>query len=90
MHRFRGIVCGGHKGGAVEVPFDPAKKFGVEKARLRPGRFGHCVRGRVNGVEFEGAVVPRMKRFWLELDAKTFKRAQLAEGDEARIALELA
>jgi hypothetical protein len=87
MERFRGIVYGGHKGWAVEVPFDPAKKFGVEKARLRPGRFGHRVRGTVNRVEFESAIVPRMKRFWLELDAATVKRAKLAAGDTAVIAI---
>jgi hypothetical protein len=88
--RFKGEVLEGHKCCAVEVPFDPAKKFGSEKARLRPGRFGHRVRGTVNGVAFESAIVPRMKRFWLELDTATLKRAKLAAGDTATIALELA
>jgi hypothetical protein len=86
--RFRGEILEGHKGCAVEVPFDPARRFGIEKARLRPGRFGHRVRGTVNGVAFDGAIVPRMKRFWLELDAATLKRAKLAAGDTASVALE--
>ena len=88
MQRFQGQVLEGHKCCAVEVPFDPARKFGIEKARLRPGRFGHCVKGTVNGVAFESAIVPRMKRFWLELDAATLKRAKLAVGDTATVALE--
>ena len=86
--RFKGEVLAGHKACAVEVPFDPARKFGIEKARLRPGRFGHRVKGTVNGVAFESAVVPRMKRFWLELDAATLKRTKLQVGDTASIALE--
>ena len=88
MQRFRGEVLEGHKCCAVEVPFDPARKFGIEKARLRPGRFGHRVKGTVNGVAFESAIVPRMKRFWLELDAATLKRAKLEVGDTATVALE--
>jgi hypothetical protein len=86
--RFRGELLAGHKGCAVEVPFDPAQRFGIEKTRLRPGRFGHRVRGTVNGVPFEGAIVPRMKRFWLELDAATLERAKLAAGDTGTIAIE--
>ena len=34
------------------------------------------------------AIVPRMKRFWLELDAATLKRTKLQVGDTASIALE--
>ena len=81
MRRFKGTVLAGHKGLAVEVPFEPA----TPARPLAPGRRGHPARGTVNGAKFESAVVPRSRRYWLLLDDELGVR----EGDEVNVALEL-
>jgi hypothetical protein len=37
--KFKGEVLSGHKEDAVEVPFDPAKEWGIPR---RPGRPREC------------------------------------------------
>jgi hypothetical protein len=86
--RFRSELLAGHKGCACEVPFDPEQRWGIAKAPLRPGRRGHRVQGTINGVAFESEVVPRMRRFWVLVGESVLKRARLAIGDVANIALE--
>jgi hypothetical protein len=85
--KFSGVVLGGHKAAALEVPFDPREQWQLEPVRLRPGRHGHAVAGTINGVEFRSYVVPRMRRFWLELDEDLLARAKVNEGDTVKIAL---
>jgi uncharacterized protein DUF1905 len=63
--QFTGELLAGHKEAAIEVPFDPATRWGVPAHRLWTGRRGHAVKGRLNGVEFESVVVPRSRRFYL-------------------------
>lgn len=81
MRRFKGTVLAGHKGLAVEVPFEP----NTPARPLWPGRKGHPARGTVNGMKFESAVVPRVRRYWLLLDDEL----GLREGDEVNVSLEL-
>jgi hypothetical protein len=86
--RFEAMILEGHKGAAAEVPFDPAKAWGIAAAPLRPGRKGHRVRGTLNGVPFEGCIVPRMRRFWLEVGEELQERAGVRIGAEVVIAIE--
>ena len=85
--RFTATLLDGHKGAAFEVPFDPAERWSIEPSRLRAGRNGHRVIGTINGVGFEGAIVPRAKKFWVELDDDVQKRAKLEIGRTAKIDL---
>jgi predicted DNA-binding protein (MmcQ/YjbR family) len=85
--RFSAVLLEGHKGAAFEVPFDPAERWDIEPVRLQAGRLGHRVAGKVNGVAFESAVVPRSKKFWLLIDDDVREQANLEIGDSAKIAL---
>jgi len=87
--RFEGVVLLGHKEAAVEVPFDPATRWSIPAAPLRPGRRGHFVRGRLNGTEFESAIVPRSKRFWLLLRDEILNSANVSAGDRVKVAIEV-
>lgn len=82
--RFRGTVLGGHKNLAVEVPFDPQQQWALEPEKLRKGRNGHRVQATIGRVTFESSVVPRSRRFWLELG----EEAGVSEGDEIAVVLE--
>ena len=84
---FTGHLLGGHKGAAVEVPFDPDVQWGVPPERLRKGRDGHRVEATINGVKFQGAIVPRVRRFWSEVPEEAVVRADVAAVAEVRIRL---
>ncbi len=88
MERFGGTVFAGHKDAACEVPFDPAVRWGIPAGPLRKGRRGHRVRGRIQGVSFESAVVPRAGRFWLLIPEEILKSAALAIGESVAVGLE--
>jgi hypothetical protein len=85
--RFTATLLDGHKGAAFEVPFDPAERWSIEPSRLRAGRNGHRVIGTVNGVGFDSAIVPRAKKFWVEIDDEVMKRAKLEIGRAVKIDL---
>jgi len=85
--RFTATLLDGHKGAAFEVPFNPAERWSIEATRIRAGRNGHRVIGTVNGVGFDGAIVPRSKKFWVEIDDMVMKKAKLEIGDPAKIDL---
>ncbi len=84
---FTGTVLDGHKGAAVEVPFDPAIQWGKPAQRVGLNRRGHAVAGTVAGVPIESAVVPRSRRFWLSLDEPFLKRARIAVGQSITVSL---
>jgi hypothetical protein len=86
--QFSGVVLDGHKGAAVEVPFDPTARWGIDAGPLRPGRRGHRVRGSLNGTAFESAIVPRSRAFWLLLDDSVLGAAGVSVGDTVRVAVE--
>jgi hypothetical protein len=86
--RFETVILEGHKGAAAEVPFNPEKAWGIAAVALRPGRKGHRVRGTLNGVPFESCIVPRMRRFWLEIGQELQEQAGVSIGAEVMIAIE--
>src|SRR5438445_11184511 len=85
--RFTATLLDGQKGAAFEVPFDPSERWSIEPSRIRAGRNGHRVLGTVNGVGFDSAIVPRAKKFWVEIDAAVLQKAKLEIGDPAKIDL---
>jgi predicted DNA-binding protein (MmcQ/YjbR family) len=85
--RFTSVLLEGHKGAAFEVPFDPAERWEIAPVRLQTGRNGHRVAGKVNGVAFESAVVPRSRTFWLLIDDDVREQAELTIGSSAKIAI---
>jgi hypothetical protein len=85
--KFTAILLEGHKGAAVEVPFDPARRWGLAEVRLEPGRFGHFVNGRLNGEQFESVVVPRARGFYLLISPEQQAAAHLAVGDAVQVIL---
>lgn len=85
---FRGVLLEGHKGAAVEVPFDPAEEWGTSATALWKGRRGQRVRGTLNRVAFESAIVARSKRFWLLVDDDVLVRAKTSVGDDVAIVIE--
>ena len=86
--RFKGFVLAGHKQAAVEVPFDPAERWGILAARLWRGRRGYKVRGTFSGVAFQSVVVPRSKRFWVLVEDKHLVAAGASVGDTVTVLLE--
>ena len=77
----------GHKGVAVEVPFDPAEEWDVEIVRLWRGRKGYPVSGTLNGVRFESAVVRRMRRFFVLIEQPVAREAGARSGEPAAVSL---
>ena len=90
MHQenFKGELLSGHKEAAIEVPFDPAMQWGVAAGKLRPGRRGHRVRGSLNGVRFESAIVSRSRRFFVLVDEELQQAAKVSIGDTVEVNLE--
>jgi hypothetical protein len=80
-----GVLLTGHKGAAVEVPFDPADEWGVREEALWPGRNGHPVEVALNGVRFRSAIVSRMSRFYVLVDEALARRAGAAVGDQVKL-----
>lgn len=72
--RFKATLVDGHKGFAVEVPFDPGRKE---------------ISGMLNGIPFDATIARRAKKVWLRVEKDLAAAAQLGEGDEAEVVLEL-
>ncbi|HMG33430.1 MAG TPA: DUF1905 domain-containing protein [Blastocatellia bacterium] len=79
--RFKGEVLEGHKGFAIEVPFNPETKWKIAAGPLWRGRRGHRVRARINRATFETFIVPRARRFFLLIDDGATSAARLTPGD---------
>jgi hypothetical protein len=86
--KLKAEVLPGHKEQAVEVPFDPAKEWGIAARALWRGRRGHVVNATVNGFSFASSIVPRQKRFYLLIDAEAAASARIFEGALVQIAIE--
>jgi hypothetical protein len=52
MKKFKAELQAGHQEDAVEVPFDPAKAWGVASGQLWRGRKGHRILAVLNGILF--------------------------------------
>jgi hypothetical protein len=85
---FKAALLPGHKGAAVEIPFDPAKQWAIATRPLWPGRRGHTVRGELNGVSFGSCIVPRSRKFWMLVDEEVQKKAGVTVGDTVRVTVE--
>jgi hypothetical protein len=86
--RIRGVLLDGHKGAAVEVPFDPAECWSAPPVRLRAGRHGHRVAATLDGIDFESEIVPRSHRFFVLVDTQTCTSAGVGIGDEIVLTLQ--
>ena len=82
-----GVLIIGHKGLAVEVPFDPAAEWGAQQVALWPGRRGYPVEVLLNGVRFRGAIVSRMRRFFVLVDDSMARRAGSRVGEQVRLTI---
>lgn len=85
--RFRAVVMSGHKEDAVEVPFDPAAKWGIKTQQIGAVRSGFAARAEINGVAFDTFVVARARKFWLLLPPEVGAKTDVAAGDEIAIVL---
>ena len=85
--RFETVVLEGHKGLAFELPFDPAKRWGVPEERLWPGRRGWRVRVSMRRARFESFVVPRSKRFWVLVSDAMKRSGRLRAGSRVAVAV---
>ena len=79
--RFQAPLLSGHKGAAVEVPFDPGKKWEAPSQQLRPGRRGHIASATLDGIKFDSAIVARSRRFWLLVDESVIVAAKTRIGE---------
>jgi hypothetical protein len=86
--RISGVVLAGHKGDAVEVPFDPGAKWGVAAQWIGPGRRGYRVACRVDAIRFDSYVVARSKKFWLLLSSEVEDQLSIEAGDTVSLSLE--
>jgi hypothetical protein len=82
-----GVLIIGHKGLAVEVPFDPAAEWGAQQVALWPGRRGYPVEVLLNGVRFRSAIVSRMRRFFVLVDDSMARRAGSRVGEPVRLTI---
>jgi Domain of unknown function (DUF1905) len=85
-----GVLLTGHKGPAVEVPFDPAPRWGTRQVPLRPGRRGFPVAVVLSGAPFESVIVSRMRRFFVLVPWSVARQVGLAVGDRVRLVVRLA
>jgi ribosomal protein L21E len=85
---FKAEVLSGHKEDAVEVPFDPAKEWGIPPKSLWRGRRGHVVNATVNGFSFESSIVPRQKKFYLLINGESERAARITDGDVVTVTVQ--
>jgi hypothetical protein len=85
---FAATILDGHKGSAVEVPFDPAERWSIPAGPLWVGRWGHHVRGTLDEVPFESVVVPRSRRFYALVDDALKAVAGVDTGDRVDVSLQ--
>ena len=78
---FQGELLTGHKGAAVEVPFDPGATWKQRPKPLWKGRRGFEVEATLNGYSFESCIVPRQKRHYLLVSNDVIKTTGVAPGD---------
>ena len=78
---FTGLIVHGHKGAAVEMHFNPLRKWGTAAVAVFPRRRGHKVLASIGGPEFKTYIVGRSKRFWLLIEPDQLVAARASVGD---------
>ena len=83
---FRAIVQRGHKGCAVEVPFNPRTTWGVEASVSSEGGVrGVPVKCTAARAKFDSCIVYRWGKYFLLLDDENLDAARATEGEEIAI-----
>jgi hypothetical protein len=85
--KFKAELQSGHQEDAVEVPFDPAKTWGLAPVRLWRGRKGHIVIATLNGLTFETFIVSRQQKFFLLVDEDVKQQGGVAVGEIVEVTL---
>jgi len=84
---FSSVVLAGHKGAAVECPFDPGERWGLRAVSIAPGRRGVPVQASVESESFESHVVARSRRHWLLVPEPVLRAAARVVGDAVTVTL---
>lgn len=71
----------------MEVPFDPAKVWGIDPTRLWRGRKGYRVLATLNNISFAGFIVSRQRRCFMLVDDDVKHEARVAAGDVVTITM---
>jgi hypothetical protein len=83
---FEAPLVEGHKGVTVViVPFDPREVWGAKPTPLDARREGWLVAGKFDGVEFEGWIGYRWKRFFLIASKQLRDEAKVKVGDTIEV-----
>jgi len=80
-----GKLTMGHKGPAVEIAFDPQAEWGIEQVALGPGRRGYPIEVLLGGLRFRSAIVSRMRRFFVLVEAGFARRAGVEAGSSVKL-----
>lgn len=78
--KFQAELLSGHKGNAVQIPFDPTDRWSIAAQALWPGRRGFPVHATLNGFAFDSAIVARSRKFWLLVPAEVSASAEVDVG----------
>ncbi|HXD33261.1 MAG TPA: DUF1905 domain-containing protein [Pyrinomonadaceae bacterium] len=90
LTKFKAEILPGHKGDAVEVPFNPMEAWGMQPRPIWRGRKGYPVSGTLNRVPFEESfIVPRSKKFFLIIDKDMQRAAGVNAGDSVSVSVAL-
>jgi hypothetical protein len=80
-----GVLQMGHKGPAIEVPFDPLDTWGAQAHPSSSGPEGYPVEVLLNGIRFRSAIVNRMSRHFVLVDEAMARRAEARVGEAVRL-----
>jgi hypothetical protein len=84
--RFEAELIEGHKGVTVVIaPFDPEEKWACKPVRLAGRRHGWLVRGRLDGVAFDGYIGERWGRFFIIVERDLRQAADVAVGETVSV-----
>jgi hypothetical protein len=87
--RFEAPLLEGHKGvAAVLVPFNPETVWQQKPFRLAGRRHGWLVKGSANGARFTGYIGDRWGRFFIALDERVRRSAEVSLGDLVAMVVE--
>ena len=82
QQKFTAVVQDGHKGCAVEVPFDPTEVWGEQPTEVVYQRVrGIAVRGTINRGAFESWIIRRWGKFFLLLRDDVLDAGGTAAGE---------